>query len=565
MAARRKVRFGIIGLGLMGREFGSAIARWCHLLFDGPVPELAGICDTNPASHAWFAENFPTIRTATTRYEDLLAAKDIEAIYCAVPHILHRKLYVDIISAGKHLMGEKPFGIDKPANDAILAAIAANPKVFVRCSSEFPYFPAVQRIIEWITGGKLGRIIEVRSGFHHSSDMDVAKPINWKRMVEVNGEYGCMGDLGIHTQHVPFRMGWIPKTVHASLSKIVTERPDGKGGMTPCETWDNAILACEVQTAEQHFPMLISTKRIAPGEGNTWFIKVHGTEFSAEFSTKYPKTLRTMNYRSGKPQSWETQDIGYSSAYPTITGGIFEPGFPDLMQQMWAAFLLERAGRLDGRGAEVDEQVVPDDHLRCAHGRADGAASVGHVALENIVGDDVLAGAEGGVGLVAVRGSEVAHRHRARIPHVVADELDEPRRAFPGTAAHVHDAALQYAGVLGPAHHVVEGVARRVVDGTAPVGDPLRIGPAGLDGSPAGTARHEALARHPAGVAVLDQHPLRAADADAVAVLQAKAPDVRRAAGVDVTGLVPLVETHEAGHAEVAERHLGPGRHRAEP
>ena len=91
--------------------------------------------------------------------------------------------------------------------------------------------------------------------------------------------------------------------------------------MAPCETWDNAILACEVKTDDQHFPMLISTKRIAPGEGNTWFIKVHGTEFSAEFSTKYPKTLRTMTYRSGKPQSWETLDIGYASAYPTITGG----------------------------------------------------------------------------------------------------------------------------------------------------------------------------------------------------------------------------------------------------
>ena len=62
--------------------------------------------------------------------------------------------------------------------------------------------------------------------------------------------------------------------------------------------------------------MLISTKRIAPGEGNTWFIKVHGTEFSAEFSTKYPKTLRTMTYQSGKPQAWETIDIGYAVAVP---------------------------------------------------------------------------------------------------------------------------------------------------------------------------------------------------------------------------------------------------------
>ena len=26
------INFGIIGCGLMGREFASAVARWCHLL-----------------------------------------------------------------------------------------------------------------------------------------------------------------------------------------------------------------------------------------------------------------------------------------------------------------------------------------------------------------------------------------------------------------------------------------------------------------------------------------------------------------------------------------------------
>ena len=34
----RSVRFGVIGLGLMGREFASAASRWCHLLEDIPQP-----------------------------------------------------------------------------------------------------------------------------------------------------------------------------------------------------------------------------------------------------------------------------------------------------------------------------------------------------------------------------------------------------------------------------------------------------------------------------------------------------------------------------------------------
>jgi hypothetical protein len=45
-----------------------------------------------------------------------------------------------------------------------------------------------------------------------------------------------------------------------------------------------------------------------------------------------------MTYERGKPQSWEALDLGYSSAYPAITGGIFEFGFSDSILQMYAAF-----------------------------------------------------------------------------------------------------------------------------------------------------------------------------------------------------------------------------------
>ena len=321
------IRFGVIGCGLMAREFASATQRWAHLTSTNVRPRLVAVADAKDSCLCWFTDNMCDITTAVTDYRELLANPEVDAVYCAVPHHLHTQIYSDIIRAGKHLLGEKPFGIDLAANEEILAVLREHPQVFARCSSEFPFYPGAYQIVNYIREGRFGKIIEVESGLWHSSDLDPNKPINWKRMLQFNGEYGCLGDLGMHPLHIPLRFGWLPANVRGLLSKIVTERPDGKGGMAPCETWDNAILACEVKTESQHFPMLISTKRIAPGEGNTWFIKVHGTEFSAEFSTKYPKTLRTMTYRSGRPQSWETQDIGYASAYPTITGGIFEFGF----------------------------------------------------------------------------------------------------------------------------------------------------------------------------------------------------------------------------------------------
>lgn len=337
----KKVRFGVIGCGLMGREFGSAAARWCHLSGIDVKPEITAVCDTNKELAGWFSGNFSSVKQVTDDYRALLDNKDVDAVYVAVPHNLHSEFYCAAIEAGKHLMGEKPFGIDKKANDEISACIARHPDVFVRCSSESPFFSAVQRIASMFEADAFGSIIEVNSGFLHSSDLDAGKPINWKRMMKFNGEYGCMGDLGMHACHFPFRAGWYPLKVTAVLSNIVRERPDGKGGVAPCETWDNATLLCTAaDSGGNEFPMTIKTQRISPGHKNTWYLEILGTKGSARWSSKQINTIEIMQY-SGGEQAWQVIDMGHETAYKSITGGIFEMGFSDSILQMWAAFLYE--------------------------------------------------------------------------------------------------------------------------------------------------------------------------------------------------------------------------------
>lgn len=335
---KKKINFGIIGCGLMGREFASAAARWCHLDGLDFEPKILAACDVNPDAVTWFENHVNGISYVTTDYKRLLDDSRIEAIYCAVPHNLHEQIYIDIIKAGKHFLGEKPFGIDIAANKSILKVYHNNPELHVRCSSEFPFYPGAFQINEMVRENRFGRIMEVEAGFWHSSDLDPEKVLNWKRMVDINGEYGCMGDLGMHVLHMPLRFGWIPDNVYAMLSNIMKQRPDREGHLVPCETWDNAVLACEIDTGDQEFPMLLSTKRIAPGHSNTWFIRISGTEFSVEYSTRYPKQLRYMPYKPGGEQAWHVMDVPHVSAYPSITGNIFEFGFSDAILQMWAAY-----------------------------------------------------------------------------------------------------------------------------------------------------------------------------------------------------------------------------------
>lgn len=377
----KTVRFGIIGLGLMGREIASAVARWCHLEDLGVRPELTAICDNAPPPGRvdWFKRHFSTIRQITTDYRELAANPEVDAVYCAVPHHLHAELYTAIIRGDKHLLGEKPFGINQAANAAILAAVRERPGRVVRSSSEFPFYPAVQRVFQMVEGLAFGRIIEVNTGFLHSSDLDPHKPINWKRLIRTNGEYGVMGDLGLHACHFPFRAGWMPRNVRAVLSKIFEQRPDGKGGMVPCETWDNATLLCEAEDRQgARFPWTLKTQRIAPGQKNTWYLEIYGTKACARFSTRNPKALELLHSTGGE-QAWQTVEIGYTGAFKAITGEIFEFGFSDAILQMMAGFFYEIAHGQSLRpsaGCVTPEETALSHRLFAAALRSHSAATV---------------------------------------------------------------------------------------------------------------------------------------------------------------------------------------------
>ncbi|MEO7299406.1 MAG: Gfo/Idh/MocA family oxidoreductase [Verrucomicrobiota bacterium] len=360
----QKMRLGIIGGGLMGREAASAFGRW-FVLEDFPVQvELVAVCDLQEKLLDWF-KKVPTVKLLTKDHNELLKSPDVDVVYVAVPHNLHEKLYLDVMNSGKDLLAEKPFGIDLAAAKTIRDAAKKSGR-FVRCSSEFPFMPGAQRAFQIAQSGKLGKLLEVHSCFWHASDLDPTKAINWKRQNKFCGEIGVMGDLGMHVVHVPFRLGWKPKRVFAQLQKIYTERPDGKGGVAACDTWDNALLHCDIDVADQKdIPMRLEMKRMAPGETNTWWIEILGTDGGVRYSTKEPKTVWT--FQRGKEQIWQRTDLGHQMAFPTITGGIFEAGFPDCFLQMWAAYAAERAGALGNRmGCVTPDEAVASHELFAA-------------------------------------------------------------------------------------------------------------------------------------------------------------------------------------------------------
>ena len=101
------LRIGIIGGGLMGREAAACFGRWFALENFPVQAQLVAVCDLRVELLDWFSR-VPTVELRTQNHHELLARDDVDAVYVAVPHHLHEKIYCDVLAAGKDLLAENP-------------------------------------------------------------------------------------------------------------------------------------------------------------------------------------------------------------------------------------------------------------------------------------------------------------------------------------------------------------------------------------------------------------------------------------------------------------------------
>src|ERR1700712_3153537 len=99
IARDRPLRWGVIGTGLISRQMAADF-----LLVEGA--ELAAACSRDSVRAAGFADDF-AIPYSFDNLDDLLAS-DIDAVYIGTPHVTHFAIASAAITAGRHVLVEKP-------------------------------------------------------------------------------------------------------------------------------------------------------------------------------------------------------------------------------------------------------------------------------------------------------------------------------------------------------------------------------------------------------------------------------------------------------------------------
>ncbi|MBI4027527.1 MAG: Gfo/Idh/MocA family oxidoreductase [Verrucomicrobia bacterium] len=113
MVATQKIRYAIVGCGLMGHAHGFAVSQ-------DPNGELVLCIDPKKKRTETLAGRFGG--KPSTNYEACLTRKDVDAVVLAVPHSLHCPLALQAFAAGKHVMVEKPIACTLKESDQMIQA-----------------------------------------------------------------------------------------------------------------------------------------------------------------------------------------------------------------------------------------------------------------------------------------------------------------------------------------------------------------------------------------------------------------------------------------------------------
>jgi predicted dehydrogenase len=146
----RKVRWGILGAARI------AINRVVPAMQQGEFSEIAAIASRDRAK-AEDTARLLGIPKAFGSYEEMLADPEIEAVYNPLPNHLHVPLSIRAAEAGKHVLCEKPVGMNAAE---VRELIAARDRTGVVIGEAFMVqtHPQWVRTVELVRSGKIGRL-----------------------------------------------------------------------------------------------------------------------------------------------------------------------------------------------------------------------------------------------------------------------------------------------------------------------------------------------------------------------------------------------------------------------
>jgi predicted dehydrogenase len=179
-----KVKWGVLSTANIG------VKRVIPAIMAGQRGVVAAIASRDAERATRIAATFGITRSYGN-YQSLLDDPEIEAIYNPLPNHLHVEWTVKALEAGKHVLCEKPIGLNAAEAQAIVAARDRSGRRVIEAFM-VRYHPQWQRVRTLVRTGRIGSVRAIQSAFVFT----VLDPRNVRNQADIGG--GALYDVGCY-------------------------------------------------------------------------------------------------------------------------------------------------------------------------------------------------------------------------------------------------------------------------------------------------------------------------------------------------------------------------------
>jgi predicted dehydrogenase len=276
-----KVRVAIVGAG--------AVSDYHHVpaLRLDPRAALAGVCDASPTLLEKRRADWGIDRL-TTAPDELCTAADIDAVIIATPNFTHKPIALAAARAGKHVMCEKPLGLNAGEVRTMYEA-CRDAGVVHMTAFTYRFAPAMRYMKHLIKSGALGTPRHFRS----QRFLDWPETSwGWRQYKDKAGA-GDLYDMTIHRLDFAIDLLGPIRQVCGSVARFAprTVTPDGQS----CPPSDVDDWSCLIGEFESGATGVWEGTTLAKGYGRNGFghewAEVNGSEGSAVYRLHEPNTI----------------------------------------------------------------------------------------------------------------------------------------------------------------------------------------------------------------------------------------------------------------------------------
>ena len=326
--------------GLLGGGAGSLIGIVHRIAADmgADYRLVGGVFSANHATSIEFARDLELDPRRTYANVDALIVGEsalppgdrMRLVTIATPNYLHYEEAAKLVTAGFHVLCEKPVTTEVAQAEDLARLVQAKGVIFA-VAHTYTGYPMVRQLRAMVAAGLLGAVQKVHVQYYQGwinpllHDPDKRRGV-WRLDPARGGASSCIGDIGVHCFNL------IEYTTGLRVERLLADTDTGSAD-NPLDVDGSVLLRLT-----GNVPGVLCASQIATAEENNLTVAVYGRTGALKWAQEIPQRLEFL--QEGKPSSVLTAGQPYNAPQARAASKLppgHPEGFSDAMGNLYRA------------------------------------------------------------------------------------------------------------------------------------------------------------------------------------------------------------------------------------